>query len=114
MPKPKVKSVVAIVKLYWDKKYGSTYNSVDVLVNGTSVGRLPASYGGESIATDRVVSYLVKEGYLKAEEYKRGGYPALWRLAQETGFTQWVDTIEVKREEDLYHEPKPAKASRTR
>ncbi len=75
---PKVKSVGVLIKTWWDKRHGNTYNSVDLLVNGELAQRFPFSYGGDSIAQDRAVKWLVKGGHLKVEEYQHGGYPPLW------------------------------------
>jgi hypothetical protein len=109
MRRPKVKSVSVVAKTWRDKKFGNTYNSTDVLVNGDLVARLPFAYGGGSMPEQRAVEWLVKNGFIHAEEYKHGGYPSLWRLAEDLNFSKYVDTTSVSRKNDLYHEPKSSK-----
>lgn len=97
----KIESVGIIGRRWRDKTYGNTYNTAEIYVNGRKVHKVPFGYGYGSHYEDRAVEWLIENGYIKAEKYKHGGYPALHRLARDHGFHHESTVIDVPRKRDL-------------
>jgi hypothetical protein len=80
---------------------GNTYFSAEIFMNGKRVHRIPFEYGYGDAYVQQAGEWLIKNGYVKAEKYKHGGYPPLWRLAKEQGFEFAYSVSDVARKKDL-------------
>jgi hypothetical protein len=99
--KKKIEHIGIIGRRWRDKKMGNTYHTAEIFVNGRKVHKIPFSYGGDSMYEQNAVEWLVKNGYVAAKEYATGGFPGLWRLGQEHGFTYDSEAINVATKKDL-------------
>jgi hypothetical protein len=99
--RPKVKSITIVGRRWRDRVNGNTYHTAEIYVNGKFVHKIPFSYGYDSMYEQNAVEWLIDNGYLKAEKYPSGGYPSLWRLAEDLGFHKESTVTDVARKKDL-------------
>jgi hypothetical protein len=97
----KIESVNILGRRWRDRTYGNTYNTAQIFINGRLVHTVPFGYGYGSHYEDRAVAWLIENGWIKAEKYKHGGYPALHILAKDHGFHHESQAIDVPRKRDL-------------
>jgi|GEM_PF-3277750 len=99
--RPKVKSITIIGRRWRDRVNGNSYNTAEIIVNGKLVHKVPFGYGYGDQYETRAVEWLIENGYIKAKKYPSGGYPTLWRLAEDHGFQKESRVIDVPRKRDL-------------
>lgn len=97
--RPKVRSITVVGRRWRDRVYGNTYHTADIY--GKLVHKVPFSYGGDSMYEQNAVEWLIENGFLKAKKYPSGGYPTLWRLAEDHGFQKESRVTDVSRKRDL-------------
>lgn len=99
--KSKPKSITVIGRRWFQKTYGNTYCSAEVLVDGVPVAKLGPAYGYGEYYLQLASEWLEAEGYIKPKNYKNGGHEPLWAVAARTGFVLSRSVSDVKRERDL-------------
>jgi hypothetical protein len=97
-----MKSLVIIGRRWFQKTYGNTYHSVDVIVDGKSIGRVDFAYGYDGQYRESAKAILGKAGLLPGiESYSHGGTESLFRYCERKRIT-FTDTItDVGRKADL-------------
>ncbi len=92
---------MVVGRRWFQRGPGNTYHSSEIFVNGKLVHRIPYAYGYDRMFEQNAEEWLIKNGYIDAEQYKHGGYPPMWRLAQEQGFEYSAPVTDVARKKDL-------------
>ena len=70
-------------KEWFDKKYGNSYFSAAVNVDGVNVITIPFEYGYGDHYIDRANQELIKQGFIEGERHSNGVWPSLWRYCEE-------------------------------
>lgn len=96
-----VKSITVIGKRWFQRTYGNTYNSVQIMVNGETVATLPEGYGYGSMYLQRATQWLDAHGYVTLEHYEHGGMTPLWQYCRDNDIHLEDTVIDVPRERDL-------------
>ena len=98
----KVDSILVVGRRWFQRGPGNTYHSVNIYVNGKLVHRIPFAYGYDRMFEQNAEVWLIENGYIRAEKYKHGGgYPPMWQLAKDQGFTYEATVSDVARKKDL-------------
>lgn len=99
-PNPPVRTITIIGRRWFQKTYGNTYHSAEILVNGKNVGRIDYAYGYGNQYLYSAFYWLEKEGYLTLER-GNGGHEAPWRWAERNGVELAYSATDVGRKKDL-------------
>jgi len=78
-----VKTITVIGKRWFQRTYGNTYNSAQIMVNGRTVANLPEDYGYGSMYMQRATKWLDAHGYVTLEHYEHGGMSPLWQYCRD-------------------------------
>jgi hypothetical protein len=97
-----MKTLIVIGKRWFQKTYGNTYHSVEVIADGKPVGRVPFAYGYDRQYLQTAQEMLVKAGLIPGiKAYANGGTEPLWQYCQRKGI-ELVDRVsDVGRRKDL-------------
>jgi hypothetical protein len=100
--KRKPKSITIIGRRWFDSRYGNTYHSVTIYVDGICVQRIPFSYGYDRMYLQTATEWLDANGYLVGRE-KRDGTPGepLWRYCERKKIALVNEVSDVSRRKDL-------------
>jgi hypothetical protein len=92
---------MVVGRRWFQRGPGNTYHSSEIFVNGKLVHRIPYASGYDRMFEQNAEEWLIKNGYIDAEPYKHGGYPPMWQLAKDQGFTYSASVSDVSRKKDL-------------
>ncbi len=98
-----VKSVTIIGKRWFQKTYGNTYNTVQIIVDGETVAKLPKAYGYGDYYAQRAEDWLEENGYMPGREHhENGSKEPGWRYFRDDRNIPYnYQAIDVSREKDL-------------
>ena len=98
----KMRALLVIGRRWFQKKYGNTYHSAQVFVNGESVYKSGEHYGYGDQYLQTAEAWLEVEKYLPGiEHFQSGGTESLWQYCERVGITFRYETVDVSREKDL-------------
>jgi hypothetical protein len=101
-PLHKMRSITIYGKRWFQKTWGNTYHSVDVLVDGNLVHRIDFSYGYGGMYMQNAQTWLEQNGYLPGlRHYDNGGYEPLWQYCRDRGINLLDNVTDVSRKKDL-------------
>jgi hypothetical protein len=102
VPTGKVHSIAVYGKRWFQKTWGNTYHSVDVMVDGKLVHRIDFEYGYGSMYMQNATTWLEQNGYLPfLRHYANGGYEPLWQYCRDRGINLMDNVTDVLRKKDL-------------
>lgn len=94
-------SLTIIGRRWFQKSYGNTYNTAQIIVDGEMVAKTPRQYGyGEHYLTIAGET-LERMGLLALQKHDNGSHQPLWQWAADNGVKFSYQTIDVPREKDL-------------
>jgi hypothetical protein len=100
--KTKVRSITVIGRRWWQKLYGNTYHSVEVLVNGECVHKIDFAYGYGDQYVWNARQWLAENGFLPGvEQHENGSGESLWRYCERLGIAYSASVTDVARKRDL-------------
>ena len=97
-----MQSLTVIGKRWFQKSYGNTYHSVQVLIDGIPVynSGIHYGYGDQYLQTAKI--WLDFNGYLPdLVKYDNGSSQALWSYCADKGINFAYTVSDVSREKDL-------------
>jgi hypothetical protein len=94
--KPKFKTLEINGRRWFQRTYGNTYHTFEILIDGRNVFNSPRHYGGGSMYEQNAAEWLVKNGHLPSMWTDR----SLWQLRDE-GITFSSNAVDVPRQRDL-------------
>lgn len=97
MPGPKFKTLEIIGRRWFQRTYGNTYHTTEIVIDGDVVHKTPKAYGYGDQYVQSAAEWLVRNGYLSP---LWAGKP-LWQLRDELGIKYRAHAIDVSRERDL-------------
>lgn len=99
-------TVTVTGRRWFDRRYGNTYFTAQIWVNGDHVATLPFQYGYGDQYLGEAAAELRRLGYIPEEtgRYPNGMAMPLWRVAETLGFRLVADVADVQRKRDLHHE----------
>ncbi len=93
----KATAITVIGRRWFERLNGNTYHSVEVMVNGVQVYRLPCSYGYGSMYAQNAFVWLKKSGLLvDLQEHE-----SLYSYCQRRQIIYTDSVSDVKRKRDL-------------
>lgn len=90
-----MKTLIVNGRRWFQKTYGNTYNTVEIIVNGESVAQLPKEYGYGEHYLQRAKNWLHENGYLD------GIKQPLWIHCEDNNIQFNYFVNDVSRERDL-------------
>lgn len=102
MSKETTKSITIIGRKWFQKSYGNTYHTAQIMVNGVTVHKTKRHYGYEDQYVETATEWLEKNSYIPKRERKNGGHKTLWRICKDDlniPFEYYA--IAVNRQKDL-------------
>lgn len=96
-----MQSLTIIGRRWFQKSYGNTYNTAQIIVDGETVAKTPRQYGYGDHYLTIAAQELERMGLLTLEHSQNGSFTPLWRWAEENGVKFTSQTIDVPRERDL-------------
>ncbi len=97
-----VKSLTIIGRRWFQKLYGKNYHSVEILVNGNQVHRIPYSYGGGQMYNQNAKRWLEENDYLPGlEKTSYGSSESLYTYCYDRGIVHVDTCTDVARKRDL-------------
>lgn len=84
-------------KRWFQKTYGNTYHTTEIIIDNKLVHKTSKSYGYGDQYLQTAVAWLVKEKILPSKALRR----PIWQLRDEMGFELSYHTEDVRRERDL-------------
>lgn len=91
-----VKSITIIGRRWFQRTYGNTYCSAEIIVNGESVGKVGPTYGYGDYYVQAAADKLRELGLISADN----GTP-LWSYCRDNGIALSYSASDVRRERDL-------------
>jgi hypothetical protein len=94
MRKPKIKALTIIGRRWFDRTYGNTYHTAEIIINGETIHKTPMEYGYESQYVTTATKWLTDNKYLKLPEYT-----PIWSYCSDKGIAYTAIPIDgLKRE----------------
>jgi hypothetical protein len=90
-----------IGRRWFQKTYGNTYNTAQIIVDGETVEITPRQYGYGDHYLTIAAEALERRGLLALRHYENGGFEPLWQWAEANGVKFTYSTIDVARQKDL-------------
>lgn len=97
----KPKSIVITGRRWFQKTYGNTYNTVEIIIDGKNAVYLPQGYGYGSHYLDRATEWLEENGYLPGRSDNGPFRQPLWSYCEERGINLHYSGVDVARRKDL-------------
>ena len=94
-------SLTIIGRRWFQKTYGNTSNTAQIIVDGETLVTTPRQYGYGEHYLDIAADTLERMGLITRQQYANGGHQPLWQWAQENGVKFSYQTIDVARQKDL-------------
>jgi hypothetical protein len=94
--KTPIKSLTLVGRRWFNRGPGNTYHSVEIIVNGKPVHKIPFAYGYGEQYEQSAFDWLEANGYLDRE---RSEPP--WQVAKRLGFDMTRSVSDVSRKKDL-------------
>jgi hypothetical protein len=94
---PKFKTLEILGRRWFQRSYGNTYHTTEIIVDGERVHKTGQEYGYGDQYVQSAVAWLVANDYLSP---LWAGKP-LWQLRDEYGIQYRAEAIDVPRERDL-------------
>lgn len=102
MSKKKIRSITVIGRRWFQRTYGNTYHTAQIMIDGKTVQHTHKHYGYDSQFEETAAEWLEENGYIpKRERGKHGGRAPMWRYCQELKIVYEAIGIDVEREKDL-------------
>lgn len=97
------RSITVIGRRWYQRKYGNTYHSAEIIIDGVTVHKTPAQYGHGSAYEDTAAAWLDKSGLVPPRpQYANGSTAPAWQFYRGTLWIAYYATpIDVRRERDL-------------
>lgn len=100
--KRKMSSLVLVGRRWFNKNFGNTYHSVEIIADGKPVHKVPYAYGYGDQWEYSARDWLDSNGYLPGRETKEGTPgEALWRYCERVGIQYTRTVVDVQRKKDL-------------
>lgn len=97
MPGPKFRTLEIIGRRWFQRTYGNTYHTAEIIIDGDLVHKTPKAYGYGDQYVQSAAEWLVRKGYLSP---LWAGKP-LWQIRDDLGIKYRAQAIDVSRERDL-------------
>jgi hypothetical protein len=94
----KITSIVLIAREWFDRTYGNSYFSCDILLNGNSVHKIEFEYGYGNHYEDVAFDWLMANGYLPIARGKHEYRREYW---ERLGITYIASKTNVTRKRDM-------------
>ena len=100
--KRRIRSIVLVGRRWFNRTFGNTYHSVEIIVDGKNVHKIDYAYGYGSQWEYNARVWLDKNGYLPGIE-NRDGTPgeSLWRYCERMAIEYVTTVTDVPRKKDL-------------
>ena len=92
-----IESITVIGKRWFDKIYGNTYHTANILVNGDIVGNIPFNYGYGDMYIQNASKWLQDHKYIESDR----DYIPLSVYCRENGIVYHSFVTDVTRKKDL-------------
>jgi len=100
--KPTPKSIVVTGRRWFQRTYGNTYHSCQIIVDGVSIEGIEFVYGYGDHYLTNAAAKLEEQGYIYRERYEAsGGMESLWQVCERMGITLNYSATDVSRKKDL-------------
>ncbi len=88
---------------WFQKTYGNTYNTAQIIVDGETVHKTQMQYGYGEHYLDIAADWLEANGYMpERRHYANGGSEPMWQyFRDDRGVKYLYQTIDVQRKKDL-------------
>ena len=98
-----MKSLTIIGRKWFQRSYGNTYHTAEIIVNGISVVKTPLAYGYGDQYLESAAQWLEDHGDMpNRRHHKNGSAEPLWQYFREDrGVAYTAVAIDVSRERDL-------------
>jgi hypothetical protein len=90
-------SITVIGRRWFQRTYGNTYHTAEIIVDGETVHTTPREYGYGDQYTDTALRWMVENGIIPA----KGEYESHWRHIQGLGIIYTYSAVDVGRKKDL-------------
>lgn len=95
-------SITVIGRRWFQRTYGNTYHTAEILIDGVSVHKTPRAYGYGSSYEDSAAQWLDAQGIITLKRYTNGSTEPLWQAIRERMGLAWSSiALDVSREKDL-------------
>ena len=94
-------SLTIIGRRWFQKSYGNTYNTAQIIVDGETVEKTPRQYGYGDHYLTIAAQALERRGLLTLRHYDNGSFEPLWQWAEANGVKFTYSPIDVPREKAL-------------
>lgn len=98
---PKPNSITVIGRRWFDRRYGNTYHTSTVLVNGALMYRSPVTYGYDNQYIQTAYDYLQDADIVHPERYSNGMPEHIGTLCDRVGIDLMCEAADVARKSDL-------------
>ena len=95
-----MKSLVIIGRRWFQKSYGNTYHTAEVIVDGETIGTTKEEYGYGDQYIQSARDLLVEKGIIPDNNAAVNCQP-LWRYCEQNNISREFRAIDVPREKDL-------------
>ena len=97
-----MKTLTLIGKRWFNRRCGTTYHSVEIIVDGNHVHYIPLAHGYDQQWEYNGMLWLEANGYLPGRK-KKSGTPgeAIWRYCERFGIVYTYSVTDVQRKKDL-------------
>ena len=101
--KRKVRSLVIVGRRWFAKRYGNTYHSAEMIINGEPAGQTGKHYGYDNAFLQTAFEQLERDALIPLRaSYSLGGpKEATWQWAERNGIAFSYTCADVAREKDL-------------
>lgn len=90
-----IKTIEINARRWFQRSYGNTYFSGDIIVNGKHAGSINFAYGYGDHCVDQLFKLAQDNGVIPETSDR------LWRFCSDNNITKIVNIIDVPRKEDL-------------
>lgn len=95
-------ALTIIGRRWFQKTYGNTYHTAQVILDGNTIGKTYKHYGYGDQYIDSAFALLESKGLIEPRtRHANGSHEAHWQWAERTGTTLECTAVDVPREKDL-------------
>jgi len=94
-----MKSITIEGKKWFDQKWGNTYHTSTILIDGELKHKTPMQYGYGDQYVQTALEWLIESGNIKMERHANGSYPPLWQYCQDNGINLHYSAQDVLKRE---------------
>ncbi len=97
-----IKEITVYGRRWFDRRYGNTYHSFEIYVDGKQVHMsLVPLYGYDNAYLENAYKWLEEHGYVPRRIQSNGGHQAPWRHAESLGIKLTCHVFDVKLKREL-------------